>query len=162
MNSLRSITPSQRGNLKRAWVKALNSTLRKKEPLTAVEWADQNYYLSPESAYVEGDWETVPFQVAPLNSMGNDDIRAVNLVKSARVGYTKMILAAIAYFIEHKKRNGMLFQPTDDARDGFSKQHVNPMIRDVRVMRDMFPHLDKKSKFNTMDYKLFTNSRQLS
>jgi len=125
------------------------------------EWADKNFYLSAESAYIEGDWETMPYQVAPLNSMGNDDIKVVNLVKSARVGYTKMILAFIAYAIEHKKRNGMVWQPSDDARDDFTKQHVDPMIRDVSCMRRLFPYIDKKSKFNTLDYKLFRNSRQL-
>ena len=129
--------------------------------MTVVEWADENFYLSAESAYVEGDWVTMPYQVAPLNSMGNDDIRVVNLVKSARVGYTKMILAFIAYSIEHKKRNGMVWQPTDDARDDFTKQHVDPMIRDVKSLRKLFSHIDKKSKYNTLDYKLFKNSRQL-
>jgi phage terminase large subunit GpA-like protein len=129
--------------------------------MSVTEWANKHFYLSAESSYVEGDWETMPYQVAPLNSMGNDDIRVVNLVKSARVGYTKMILAFIAYSIEHKKRNGIVWQPTDDARSDFTKQHVEPMIRDVRCMRNIFPYIDKKSKFNTLDYKAFSNSRQL-
>jgi len=129
--------------------------------MTVSEWADKNFYLSAESAYIEGDWQTMPYQVAPLNAMGNDDIRVVNMVKSARVGYTKMVLAFIAYSIEHKKRNGMVWQPSDDARDDFTKQHVDPMIRDVKCLRTLFPHVDKKSKYNTLDYKLFRNSRQL-
>ena len=139
----------------------MGSILRTPLPQTAVEWADANFYLSAESSYVAGKWETVPFQIAPLNAMGNDDIKVVNLVKSARVGYTKLVLALIAYMIEHKKRNGMLWQPTDDARDDFTKQHVEPMIRDVRCLRNLFPDIDKKSKFNTLDYKRFSNSRQL-
>ncbi|EKI54044.1 phage terminase large subunit family protein, partial [Escherichia coli PA38] len=42
--------------------------------------------------YGEGEWKTLPFQIAIMNSMGNDQIRTVNLIKSARVGYTKMLL----------------------------------------------------------------------
>ena len=161
MNSLRTITTRQNSNCREAIGRGLASTLRTVEPQTVVEWADKNFYLSPESSYIEGEWQTIPYQVAPLNSMGNDDIRIVNLVKSARVGYTKMILALIAYMIEHKKRNGILWQPTDGDRDEFSKEHVDPMIRDVRAIRRLFPHYDKKSKGNTIEYKLFTNSRQL-
>ncbi|ENA9600472.1 phage terminase large subunit family protein [Escherichia coli] len=61
-------------------------------PLTTVQWADRHYYLPKESSYTPGRWETLPFQVAIMNSMGNDRIRTVNLIKSARVGYTKMLL----------------------------------------------------------------------
>ncbi|HDD2022314.1 TPA: phage terminase large subunit family protein, partial [Salmonella enterica] len=61
-------------------------------PMTAVEWADAFYYLPKESSYGSGEWETLPFQVAIMNAMGNDRIRTVNLIKSARVGYTKMLL----------------------------------------------------------------------
>ncbi len=58
-------------------------------PLTTVQWADRHYYLPKESSYTPGRWETLPFQVAIMNSMGNDRIRTVNLIKSARVGYTR-------------------------------------------------------------------------
>ncbi|WP_228064214.1 phage terminase large subunit family protein, partial [Escherichia coli] len=63
--------------------------------------ADANYYLPKESAYQEGRWETLPFQRAIMNAMGSDYIREVNVVKSARVGYSKMLLGVYAYFIEH-------------------------------------------------------------
>ncbi|EFW64329.1 Phage terminase, large subunit [Escherichia coli O157:H7 str. EC1212] len=43
--------------------------------MTPVEWADQNYYLPKESSYGEGEWKTLPFQIAIMNSMGNDQIR---------------------------------------------------------------------------------------
>ncbi len=55
-------------------------------------------------AYPEGRWETLPFQRIIMNAMGSDYIREVNVVKSARVGYSKMLLGVYAYFIEHKRR----------------------------------------------------------
>ncbi len=130
-------------------------------PMTAVEHADENFYMSAESSYIEGKWKTVPYQIAILNAMGNDDIDEVNWVKSARVGYTKLLACAISYFSEHKKRNVIAWQPDDGARDDFSKQHIDPMIRDVGVLRSMFPHLGKKHKNNTIDCKVFGNQRQL-
>ena len=53
---------------------------------TAAEWMDDHYYLPVESSYQEGRWKSLPFQVAIINAMANDDIREVNFVKSARVG----------------------------------------------------------------------------
>ena len=48
-----------------------------------------------------------------MNAMGSDYIREVNVVKSARVGYSKMLLGVYAYFIEHKQRNTLIFDLTE-------------------------------------------------
>ncbi|ELZ0434373.1 phage terminase large subunit family protein, partial [Salmonella enterica] len=126
-------------------------------PLTAVQWADEYYYLPKESSYTPGKWETLPFQVAVMNAMGNDRIRVVNLIKSARVGYTKMLLGVEAYFIEHKSRNSLLFQPTDSAAEDFMKSHVEPTIRDVPVLLDLAPWFGRKHRNNTLTLKRFSS-----
>lgn len=135
--------------------------MKKPIPQTVTEWANENFYLSSESSYSEGRWETMPFQVAILNAMGNDDIQTVDFIKSARVGYTKMLLAAQGYFVEHKKRNQMLFQPTDQAATEFMKEHFEPMIRDVPVLRTLAPWYGTKHRDSTKDRKLFTNQKQV-
>ncbi|EGO9225706.1 phage terminase large subunit family protein, partial [Escherichia coli] len=126
-------------------------------PMTAVEWADQNYYLPKESSYGDGEWKTLPFQVAIMNSMGNDRIRTVNLIKSARVGYTKMLLGVIGYFIEHKSRNSLLFQPTDSAAEDFMKAHVEATLRDVPCLKALSPWLGRKHRDNTLTLKRFSS-----
>ncbi|EIS3325057.1 phage terminase large subunit family protein [Escherichia coli] len=126
-------------------------------PLTTVQWADQHYYLPKESSYTPGQWETLPFQVAIMNSMGNDRIRTVNMIKSARVGYTKMLLGVEAYFIEHKSRNSLLFQPTDSAAEDFMKSHVEPTIRDVPVLLELAPWFGRKHRDNTLTLKRFSS-----
>ncbi|POC58488.1 terminase [Vibrio vulnificus] len=130
-------------------------------PMTAVEWADEHYYLSAESSYIEGRWKTLPFQVAILNAMGNDEIRVVNLMKSARVGYSQMLKAALAYMLEHKNRNQLLLQPTDSSAAGFMKSHIETMIRDVPNIKQLAPWHGKKHRDNTLDTKRFSNKRQL-
>lgn len=94
-----NISNSQVNRL-RHFVRAGLRSLFRPEPQTAVEWADANYYLPKESAYQEGRWETLPFQRAIMNAMGSDYIREVNVVKSARVGYSKMLLGV---YIERKQ-----------------------------------------------------------
>lgn len=129
--------------------------------MTATQWGDTHFRLAPESSYERGDWVTAPFQIAPLNAMCNDEIAEVNFQKSARVGYTKMISIAIAYSIEHKHRNVSAWSPDDGSRDRFSKKHIDPMIRDVKPLRDLFPWINKKDKNNTIDSKTFANQQVL-
>lgn len=79
-----NISEQQLNNMVAAVSVALQPLVRV-VPMTAVEWADQYYYLPKESSYGDGEWKTLPFQIAIMNSMGNDQIRTVNLIKSARV-----------------------------------------------------------------------------
>jgi len=135
--------------------------LRRPLPTTLSDWADANFFMSAESSYVEGVWRTRPFQRVPMNLMGNDQVQELDLLKSARVGYTKMIMASVAYQIEHKKRNQIIYQPTDTAAKDFMKDHVQPMIRDVAPVRAMASWYGKRHPNNTNHAKTFDNRRQL-
>jgi phage terminase large subunit GpA-like protein len=129
--------------------------------MTGVEWADAYFFMSSESSYTKGKWKTHPYQVAILNAMCNDEISEVNWKKSARTGYTKLLVITIGYKIEHKNRNVAVWQPDDSARDRFSKTHVDPMIRDVTPVSALFPWAGKKHKNNTIEAKVFLNQKQL-
>ncbi|MCV8815949.1 phage terminase large subunit family protein [Escherichia coli] len=153
-----NISNSQVNRL-RHFVRAGLHSLFRPEPQTAVEWADANYYLPKESAYQEGRWETLPFQRAIMNAMGSDYIREVNVVKSARVGYSKMLLGVYAYFIEHKQRNTLIWLPTDGDAENFMKTHVEPTIRDIPSLLALAPWYGKKHRDNTLTMKRFTNGR---
>ncbi|MFY1052373.1 phage terminase large subunit family protein [Ectopseudomonas khazarica] len=150
------------------WITDLGKAVRlglqgmyKEPPLTAVEWADKHFYMSSESSYNEGKWTTDPFQVAILNAMGNDLIAVVNFVKSARIGYTKLLLANIGYKVQHKRRNVMMWSPTDPDAEDISKSHVNGLIRDVPVVRELAPWFGRKHSDNTLDQKVFANRKTL-
>ncbi|GGY67953.1 phage terminase large subunit family protein [Pseudoduganella albidiflava] len=125
------------------------------EPKTLEAWARENFYLSKESSYVEQNWVPWPFQRAILACIGNDDIRDLDFMKSARVGYTKMLLAAIGYFAEHKRRNQVLWQPTDGDSDEFVKTELDTMLRDVKVMERAMPAHVSRNKDNTLAQKKF-------
>lgn len=128
------------------------------DPMTLDAWAQEHFYLSAESSYVEQRWQPWWFQRAIMACISNDDIKEINWRKSARVGYTKIILAAIGYFAQHKRRNQILWQPTDDDRDEFVKTELEPMLRDVKVMQSVFPSYLARHKDNTLQAKKFLGS----
>lgn len=131
------------------------STLAVPEPQTLEQWAREHFYLSKESSYVEQAWVPWPFQRAILACMSNDDIRSLDFMKSARVGYTKMLLACIGYNAEHKRRNQALWQPTDGDSDEFVKTELDTMLRDVKVMARAMPAHVSRHKDNTLAQKKF-------
>lgn len=51
-----NISEQQLNNMMSAVTTALQPLIRAL-PVTAVEWADQNYYLPKESSYGEGEWK---------------------------------------------------------------------------------------------------------
>lgn len=128
------------------------------EPMTLDEWARKNFYLSAESSYVEQSWTPWAFQRGIMACISNDNIEEIDLKKSARVGYTKMLLAAIGYFAEHKRRNQCIWQPTDDDAEDFVKSELDPMLRDVAAMRAVFPAFMARHKDNTLQQKRFLGS----
>ena len=134
-------------------------SLRGRPPLSLSKWADDNYYLSPEASSVQGDWETLPYQRAIMDAISNDDIEVITFMKSARVGYTKMVCAAIGYFAEHKQRSQVVYQPTDSDASDFVKDEIDPLLRDVPVVKAALKvDPDKKSKDNTRTVKAFAGS----
>lgn len=150
---------NQRANqaaIERAAAKGL-ALFRRPRPLRLSEWADQFFYLSEESSYdwSVGRWRTRAYQRGLMDVISNDDVQEVWVRKSARVGYTKILMAAAQYFAAHKMRNVAIWQPTDEDRDEFVKTEIEPAIRDVPAMREIFPSFEKKSKHNTMALKQF-------
>lgn len=132
------------------------SIFRADIPLRGAEWADRYFYLSPESSGTEGRWRCYPYQIGPLNWMTSDDIEEVNGQKSRRVGYTKMLLAAIACLIHQKRRNVATWQPTDGDAADFVRDEVDTALRDVPVLGKMLrSDPEAKSKFNTIEKKVF-------
>lgn len=125
--------------------------------LSASEWCDRNFYLSPESSGTEAPWRTLPNQRAILNCIGGDYCRDITLLKCARVGYTKMLVGGAAYLIAYKRRTGAIWQPVDGDATEFKKDEINPSLRDVKALRARMLARDpeQKSKHNTEDRVAF-------
>lgn len=104
--------------------------------LSGSEWADEYFYLSPESSARPGKWKTDPWQKEILDEMTNTTTPFVSVEKSARVGYTKMLNIAQGYFIHQDPCSILHAQPTDGDIIGYAEDEFEPMIRDNDVIRE--------------------------
>lgn len=122
--------------------------------LALSQWANEKFYL-PEGDANAGKWRSLPYQVGIMDAISDPWIERITLMKSARVGFTKMFAAAVGYYIEHDPCPIMLVQPTlDDARL-HSKEDIAPMLRDVPALRGLISEPKSRDSDNTILNKLF-------
>ena len=123
--------------------------------LSLSEWADQYFYLSAESSAEAGRWRTLPYQVGIMDAFTDPAIEQVSVMKSARVGYTKILDALIAYHIHQDPCPIMLVQPTIEDAEGYSKEEISPMLRDTPVLRGLVADAKSRDSGNTILQKVF-------
>ena len=121
------------------------------------EWADANLMLSPELAAEPGPWRTdrAPYQREILDSLADPAIDVLVFKSSAQVGKTSILTAGIGYYIDHAPSPMLAVQPTLDMAAAFSKDKLDPVIRDTPCLARRVSPEKARSGGNTMYYKGF-------
>ncbi|GAB1389853.1 MAG: hypothetical protein AMXMBFR78_11290 [Rubrivivax sp.] len=132
------------------------SGLRAEPPQRLSEWAAEHFRLAGESSHQKGAWEAWPFQIGWMDAFSNDDIEHVDVQKSKRVGYTKTLVAFVAYNVAHRRRKQALWQPTDDDRDSFVKSEIDPVFDTLPAVAAA--RRKGKGVEDTIKYKAFRDS----
>jgi phage terminase large subunit GpA-like protein len=129
--------------------------LRPPRRLSLSAWADEHFYLSAESAAEPGRWRTIPYQRGIMDAITDPAVEQVSVMKSARVGYTKILDAAVGYYVHQDPCPIMIVQPTVEDAEGFSKEEIAPMLRDCPVLAAIFPDAGPRDGQNTILHKKF-------
>ena len=136
-------------------VKEIRKSWAPPPPLTLSEWADEHAMLSAESSAEVGRWKTIPYQKGIMDAITDRRITQVSVMKSARVGWTKIINHAIGYHMHQDPCTIMIVQPTNGDAEGYSQDEVAPMIRDTDVLTSLVADPRKRDGGNTRLLKMF-------
>jgi phage terminase large subunit GpA-like protein len=128
---------------------------RPPEKLTLSQWADKFAFLSAESSAEAGRWHTLPYQKGIMDAVTDPRVEQITVMKSARVGYTKILNHAIAFHIHQDPCPIMLIQPTIEDAQGYSKEEIAPMLRDTPVLAGLVSDAKAKDGANTILQKQF-------
>lgn len=123
--------------------------------LSLSEWADEYAYLSAESSAEAGKWHTLPYQKGIMDAFTDQTVEQITVMKSARVGYTKILNNIIGYHIHYDPCPIMLVQPTIEDAEGYSKEEIAPMLRDTPVLRNLVADARSRDSNNTIVQKNF-------
>jgi phage terminase large subunit GpA-like protein len=137
--------------LSQAFFKALKPPPK----LSLSEWADRFAYLSAESSAESGRWHTLPYQKGIMDAITDPRIEQISVMKSARVGYTKIINHAIGYHVHQDPCSIMVVQPTIEDAGGYSKEEIAPMLRDTPCLQGLVSDAKAKNSENTILQKMF-------
>ena len=128
---------------------------RPPKKMSLSEWADEFAYLSAESSAEGGRWKTLPYQKGIMDAITNPNIERVTVMKSARVGYSKILNHVISYHIHQDPCPMMMVQPTIEDAQGYSKEEISPLLRDTPCLQGLVSDPKAKDGANTILQKQF-------
>lgn len=122
--------------------------------MTLSEWAGDKAVLSPESAAEPGRWRSYPYQLGIMDAFTDPRIERITVMKSARVGYTKILDHVIAFHMDQDPCPILVIQPTVEDADGFVKDEIDPMLRDTPALQGVISDRGRDAS-NTLSKKKF-------
>lgn len=124
--------------------------------LNVVEWAERYRRLSKESSN-GGRFITSRVEVArgPMLAATEPGVRTLTLLACTQLLKTTIIENVIGRFIHLDPCPILVVQPKDEAGETFSKDRLSPMVRDTKVLRDIFGAAKSRDAGDTMMHKQF-------
>lgn len=125
--------------LKATLNKSFRHILKPRPKISGSEWANNNFVLSAETATTPGayNWKRAPYQKEWLDVICDDHTQKVVLMTAARVGKSVSLKAATGFYMSNDPASIMWLLPTLTLAGEFSATEIDPMIRDVRVIREL-------------------------
>jgi phage terminase large subunit GpA-like protein len=132
-------------------------SLRLAEPppkLRLSQWAEENFILAEGSSARPGRFRLWPYQRGILDAMGDPEFERVTVMKSARVGYSKCLVAAIGASVANDPCALILLVPTDDDARGYAVDEIEPAFEQTPALRGLI-HSGRIDGRNTLTMKSF-------
>lgn len=126
------------------------------EDLTVAEWADKYRILSRESAAEAGKWDTnrTPYMKEILMCITDIETKKITMMCSAQIGKTEMLLNVLGRYMHLDPCPILFVQPTVDDAKSFSKERVEPMIRDTTILKKLISKMNRREE-GTVQEKMF-------
>lgn len=139
-----------------------SEALRAPPKLSLSQWANKYAYLSRETSADTGKFKSFRYQDGMMDAVTDPTVRQVTVMKSARVGYTKLLDHMVGYFIHQDPAPILIVQPKEsDARD-YSSTEIAPMLRDTPVLAEIAGDLSARASQQKIDKRVFRNGASVS
>lgn len=128
--------------------------------LMVSQWAETYFRLPERSSAQPGRFRLWPYQRAWLDTIGEPKVRRVTLIKSARIGWTKCLMAIIGNYAANNPCSIILLVPTDDDARGYAVDEIEPSFAETPVLSALIQRgrLDGR---NTLTKKSFLGGGSL-
>jgi phage terminase large subunit GpA-like protein len=138
------------------------SALRPPPRFSLSEWAEQHAYLSPETSSEPGKFHAFAYQIAIMDAMTDPSIEIITVMKSARVGYTRLLDHLVGYHIHHDPAPVLVVQPRVEDAEDYSRTEIAPMLRDTPCLAAIAGDLKAKDSDQRILKRMFRNGASVS
>jgi phage terminase large subunit GpA-like protein len=149
-------------NLRRLLDQARRQNLKPPPKLTLSEWASRYAVLSRETSAQTGRFEAFGYQVGIMDAITDPAVERVSVMKSARVGYTRILDHAVGYYLHQDPSPILLVQPRESDAEDYSKTEIAPMLRDTPVLTTIAPDPKSRQTGNTILKRTLLNGSSLT
>jgi phage terminase large subunit GpA-like protein len=138
------------------------SALRPPPRLSLSGWAERYAYLSPETSAEPGKFHAFPYQIGIMDAVTDPAVERITVMKSARIGYTKLLDHVLGYFIHHDPAPVLIVQPRVEDAEDYSRTEIAPMLRDTPVLEAIAGDLKAKDSDQRILKRMFKNGSSVS
>ncbi|MDC9591538.1 phage terminase large subunit family protein [Xenorhabdus sp. XENO-10] len=159
------ITVNRGGNAWQHFTRALvqkRADTKPPEPLSLSEWANKYAVLSKENAAQTGKFRSFAYQDGMMDAITDPAVTQVSVMKSARVGYTKILDHVVGYYLSHDPSPILVVQPRVEDAEDYSKTEIAPMLRDTPALKAIAGEAKAKDSNQTILKKTFSNGANLT
>ena len=141
---------------------AVRQALRPPPVLSLSAWADRYAYLSPETSSESGKFRAFAYQIGMMDAVTNPEVERITVMKSARIGYTKVLDHICGYFVHQDPSPVLIVQPrVEDAQD-YSRSEIMPMLRDTPALKSLVGEVKAHDPNQRILKRMFPNGASLS
>ncbi len=151
-----------RAALLTALAEARRVSLKPPPNLTLSKWAERYAVLSKETSAQTGRFRAFGYQVGMLDAVTDPMVTKITVMKSARVGYTKILDHVVGYFLHQDPAPILVVQPRVEDAEDYSKSEIAPMLRDTPELAAIAGDPKAKDSGNTILKKTFLNGSSLT
>jgi terminase, large subunit len=105
--------------------------------LSLSQWAAQHARLPVGSNAMPGRFEAFEYQRGWLDAITDPAVRQITVMKSARVGYTRCLDHAVAYYVHQDPSPVLFVMPRIEDAEDFSRTEILPMLTDTPVLAEL-------------------------
>jgi phage terminase large subunit GpA-like protein len=118
--------------------------------------------LSGETSAQTGRFHAFPYQNGIMDAITDPTVEIVSVMKSARVGYTKIMDHASGFFIHQDPAPVLVVQPRVEDAEDYSVTEIEPMLRDTPVLKAIVGDLKKKDSKQKINKRMFRNGASMA
>lgn len=120
------------------------------------EFIERSIHLPDDVSYAAGKMRLYPFQKGIADAIGDPTLERVTIQKSARVGYTSLLIGAIANFVVNDPAQVMVVIPVDKDGRKLVVDVLEPIFRASPDLAGKLSGDDQEVNRNTMMSRRFS------